>query len=140
MCKINKLDEREIYWIKQFNSFHNGYNMTLGGESGYKYNPNTIYDIYLQTKNISATARQVGCCENVVRNAVDLFGVDRKSTAKRPVEKIDPITLEIVESYESLYDAKNKTGFSIDTIRSAAEGNTTNCGGFFWRFKGDNAK
>lgn len=30
-CTYDKLDEREIYWIKYFNSFHNGYNLTLGG-------------------------------------------------------------------------------------------------------------
>ena len=27
------LDEREIYWIKQFDSYNRGYNMTLGGKS-----------------------------------------------------------------------------------------------------------
>lgn len=32
-CPYNKLSEREIFWIKKFNSYNNGYNMTLGGES-----------------------------------------------------------------------------------------------------------
>lgn len=32
-CNYDKLTEREIYWIEKFNSYHNGYNMTLGGES-----------------------------------------------------------------------------------------------------------
>lgn len=30
-CSIDELDDKEIYWIKQYNSFENGYNMTLGG-------------------------------------------------------------------------------------------------------------
>lgn len=29
-----KLAEREIYWISFYNSYHNGYNMTKGGEGG----------------------------------------------------------------------------------------------------------
>ena len=35
----NKLDEREIFWISFFDSYHNGYNLTEGGNStrGYKY-------------------------------------------------------------------------------------------------------
>lgn len=33
-CSKELLDEREIYWISYFNSFHNGYNETAGGLSG----------------------------------------------------------------------------------------------------------
>lgn len=29
---LEKLDEREIYWIKEFDSYNNGYNSTLGGQ------------------------------------------------------------------------------------------------------------
>lgn len=32
-CAINELDEREIFWIKQKDSFNNGYNLTSGGKS-----------------------------------------------------------------------------------------------------------
>ena len=32
-CEYSKLDEREIYWIDFFNSYKNGYNMTLGRDS-----------------------------------------------------------------------------------------------------------
>lgn len=30
-CPINQLDEREKYWIKYYDTFNNGYNLTLGG-------------------------------------------------------------------------------------------------------------
>ena len=30
-CPIDKLDEREIFWIAYFDSFNNGYNNTIGG-------------------------------------------------------------------------------------------------------------
>ena len=32
-CSSDLLDEREIYWIKYYNSYYNGYNCTLGGKS-----------------------------------------------------------------------------------------------------------
>lgn len=31
-CEIDKLDEREIFWIKEKDSYKNGYNQTLGGQ------------------------------------------------------------------------------------------------------------
>ena len=38
-CEDNKLNEQEQYWINYYNSYNNGYNMTLGGEgaSGNNY-------------------------------------------------------------------------------------------------------
>lgn len=31
-CRIDQLEEREIYWIKYYNSYSDGYNMTEGGD------------------------------------------------------------------------------------------------------------
>lgn len=35
-CDISKLDEREIYYIKFYDSYFKGYNMTKGGQEGTK--------------------------------------------------------------------------------------------------------
>ena len=32
-CPVEKLDEREIYWIAYYDSYNNGYNSTIGGKS-----------------------------------------------------------------------------------------------------------
>ena len=42
-CTIEELNEREIYWIAHFDSFNNGYNMTLGGEACNGTNDKTVY-------------------------------------------------------------------------------------------------
>lgn len=36
MCDSSKLNEREKYYIKYYNSYNEGYNSTLGGQNGYK--------------------------------------------------------------------------------------------------------
>lgn len=41
-CERNKLDEREIYWIEQFNSYKKGYNMTKGGQGNCHRKLNSI--------------------------------------------------------------------------------------------------
>lgn len=33
-CGVNKLNDKEIYYIKLFNTFGNGYNLSPGGENG----------------------------------------------------------------------------------------------------------
>lgn len=33
-CSLNQLNEREQYWIKYYDTYHNGYNETIGGEIG----------------------------------------------------------------------------------------------------------
>lgn len=35
-CPPELLNEREIFWIKEYNSYNEGYNMTLGGEGSLK--------------------------------------------------------------------------------------------------------
>lgn len=41
LCDSSELNEKEIYWINKLNSFQNGYNMTLGGQS---LSPNIFLD------------------------------------------------------------------------------------------------
>lgn len=38
LCNEEELDEREIYWISYYDSYHNGYNRTIGGRSVRKEN------------------------------------------------------------------------------------------------------
>lgn len=42
-CSENALNDREIYWITEYDSYHNGYNQTLGGGGvrGFKHDEET---------------------------------------------------------------------------------------------------
>lgn len=52
-CSTEELDDREQYWISFYDSYHNGYNMTLGGSAVRKKPPLTeeqkqqILDLYV---------------------------------------------------------------------------------------------
>ena len=54
-CTIEKLNEREEYWIKYYNSQENGYNITSGGNCTGKLSSNDVKDIIklLQEKTLS---------------------------------------------------------------------------------------
>lgn len=40
---LSYLSDREIYWIKYYDSYRNGYNLTLGGEGNLLYTEEEVY-------------------------------------------------------------------------------------------------
>lgn len=64
-CSIDKLNEREMFWIAKYDSFKHGYNATLGGSKGYKYfwtdnQYEEIRSMYLSGFTIQKIADQFG--------------------------------------------------------------------------------
>lgn len=59
-CEVSQLNEREIYWIAFFDSYHNGYNRTVGG--GYnsqRINSDLIAIIKEELKNTNLLHREI---------------------------------------------------------------------------------
>ena len=56
---LRKLDEKEIFYIQKFDTFHNGYNMTEGGSilKGYKHSQKTKDKIRNTNRGISNKER-----------------------------------------------------------------------------------
>ena len=54
--ETNNPEEREIFWIKQSNSYKNGYNATLGGDGKKYLDYDLIIKTYLEIKNQKKTA------------------------------------------------------------------------------------
>ena len=50
-CDCKLLNQKEKEYIKQFNSYYNGYNATLGGDGQCKYNYDEIVNYFLQNNN-----------------------------------------------------------------------------------------
>ena len=76
-CANEILSEREIYWIKYFNSYHNGYNATLGGDGKTLFDYDAIKNALLANKSVKEISELFNCCVDVVyqvakRNNIDL--------------------------------------------------------------------
>ncbi len=52
-------EEREKYWIKQYNSFHNGYNATLGGDGKQYLDYDKIIKTYQKLQSVRETAKKL---------------------------------------------------------------------------------
>lgn len=53
--ETNNPEEREIYWIREYDSYKNGYNATLGGDSRRRLD----YDLIVSTYNNLGNAKLV---------------------------------------------------------------------------------
>lgn len=53
-------EEREIYWIKEKDSYHNGYNATLGGDGKKYLNYQEVIDKYKELENCAEVSRVLG--------------------------------------------------------------------------------
>lgn len=73
----NILDEREKYWIQQYNSYHYGYNATYGGDGKVLYDETirqSMVNDYQNGMLIIEIATKYNCDTSIVHNAVRAAG------------------------------------------------------------------
>lgn len=127
--EISKLSEREQYWIEYFNSFHFGYNATLGGEGTQKYNYDEIVKGFLSGKLIKELAEEYGCCVDTISQALKLSSINSHSNAiaksKKQIVAKNLKTNEILQVFNSEREAAqwlidNKIAFGkLDNVVAA---------------------
>lgn len=87
-CSIEDSNNREIYWIEKLNTYHNGYNATLGGESKRYYNYREIAAKYLELKNQKETAEYFDCDILTVRKACKNYNIEILPSCKVSQQKL----------------------------------------------------
>lgn len=129
-CEISELDYYESYYIKELNTYgKTGYNATKGGDGSVLYNYEEIVKVYLTGLTIKDTAKQFGCCVDIVRKAVNLYGVNRNAQKtkvnNRPkaVIQLDINTNEELLKFNTITEAALwaiENGYSKATKENAA--------------------
>lgn len=108
-CNDEEMDCKEIYWIKKFNSFTDGYNLTIGGMGtwGYKHSEKEIKKM-----------RQIQKPKCVLQLSTDLT---------------------IIQEWESCSQAGKALNLYILAIKKCCErtGYQKTCGGYYWVYKDD---
>ena len=143
---LENLSDREIYWINTLDSYHNGYNATLGGDGKQLYDYDAIVKGFLSGKLIKELAKEFECCEDTISAALTLANIDstingRKSIYKGLVAK--NLEGEIIKDFSSRTEAVKwlqSEGFTkstnVDnisaTIGRAANGKRATAYGMKW--------
>lgn len=94
-------EEREKYWIMHYDSFHNGYNATLGGDGRpyFEYTDEEVLSKFYELKTIKAVAEFFGCdthtvCSRLKNNNIvvspcgDIYNAKRNWVTKQ-IEQYD---------------------------------------------------
>lgn len=105
---IDILSERECYWIKYYNSYHDGYNATIGGDGVQTYDYQAIVKEFISGKLIKELAIEFKCCKHTVAQALKLANINANSNGQERSYKelvAKKITGEFVEKFKSRKEA-----------------------------------
>lgn len=80
-CDNDLLNEREIYYIKEYDSYKNGYNSTVGGEGSrfYSFTKDeelSIINMYKEIKSINEIARRLNCSIRPIQEILYKYNVE----------------------------------------------------------------
>ena len=121
-CSIDKLDEREMFWIAKYDSFKSGYNATLGGSKGCKYywtdnQYEEIRSMYLSGFTSQKIAEQFGVSAYTITGILRSMNIKLKG---HPLEMNKMEREEFIEWYKngaSLKYLANKYNTDKETVK-----------------------
>ena len=77
-CNVSELNEKERFYIQKYNSYFNGYNLTLGGDSSrVKLAPEIVKGIISDLENTELTQVEIGKKWSVHENTVQSINTGR---------------------------------------------------------------
>ena len=142
----DKLNEREKYWIRYYNSFIHfenaaGYNATLGGDSTLTKDYEAIAMNYQITGSKQQTATNMGCCVETVRRALESLKIKTiNQDAGRSIQRID--INGNIQCYDSIrqaaFEIAEKENRNFQTVRKRINAVILNkpgqkAYGYFWK-------
>ena len=139
-CDLDSLSIRECYWISVFDSYHNGYNATLGGDGRQYADYDLIYNLYSGGSDYKTITSLTGYDKNTIKTALELHGILQEERRKRAfartsrrVARLDKTTGEILEILSSVNEAdkKYKTGKHVADV---CKGKRKSAGGYGWKY------
>lgn len=80
-CPNEDLDLQEKFYISKYNSFENGYNLTIGGQCGttsLNINIEEAIKKYNELKTVEKTAKYFGCCAETMSKILRANGINVK--------------------------------------------------------------
>lgn len=112
-CDVDDLDEMEKYYIKKYDTFNSGYNLTLGGQGSqiYDFDEQEVINKYNELHYINEVAKYYNCCEKTISNILYKNNIKikriNKETQKQnkfPIRNKSVKIVELDKDFPSLAD------------------------------------
>ena len=120
-CPVEKLNEREMFWVAHYDSYHNGYNMTFGGDGtrGYVATEETRRKISAGLRGKPKSPEHI----QKMRNGRKLYFETHPGTTETPV-----VCLNTKEHFATQKDAAAQYGMCSTNIGSCCRKVTHSAG------------
>lgn len=144
-CSNDIVNDREIYWIDKLNTYHNGYNATLGGDGKAYIDAQQILTLWQKgyiEKEI-ATSMQVD--GQTVKKYLCSFGISPSEIIERgrskcriAIAQIDKNTNEVIQVFNSTREAHRALNKPIAShITDVLKGRRKSAYGYVWKYLTD---
>lgn len=128
-CDSEKLNEREQYWISRFDSYNNGYNMTIGGDGIQTVYAEKIQELWDNGAAIIDISRETGYATSTILQYLENYktfsheeainrGAKLSAKAKEKIVYIYNQNGEQIEKFSCAEEASKKIGESVEKIRT----------------------
>ena len=111
-CKKEELNEREIFWITYYDTYNQGYNLTIGGKGQSYYNYEIILNLWNEGNNCKNIAQLIPCDVNTVSKALHYFGITEEEIRhrsnnfkNRPIVAVNIVDNRPLKIFSSSYQA-----------------------------------
>lgn len=131
----SELSERERYWISFYDTYHNGYNATEGGDGQSLYDKDAIWEYYLKVKNIAQTAKFFKCDRRIVRSVINAHGIYNKRGAQRSICQLSKEDGKIINSFDSLAEAAQFFNKTKSGLKEALTCPYKTYAGYYWCYQ-----
>ena len=117
-CRVEDLDEREIYYIDLYNSFNNGYNSTKGGRSGVKplkldiNQQHSCIDLYKAGFSFRNIAKEFSVDKATIKHIIKINNIPLRSTRTYKLCQEDRLKIIEESSYMSRKELMNRWNIS----------------------------
>lgn len=138
----SELNNREIYWIKELNTYgHNGYNATKGGDGKILYDHNEILELYQMGYSVSQVSEKVKCDRSQVTKVLRAHGIKSRGSS-RIIEQYD-----MADNYIQQFDSSKEAeawlidhGFTTslqahNRIIQCCKGERSSIYNYKWKYK-----
>lgn len=146
-CDQENLREREIYWIKYYNSFGSGYNLTSGGEGVPTINIKQVQKLWDDGLSIKEISTKMNCQQHTVIHILEAYDnytreesykrgrINARKKNSKPIVQYD-VDGNFIQKYCSAVDAEERTGITASNIRGVLAKQQLLAGGYQWIHEG----
>jgi hypothetical protein len=144
---IKTLSEKEMHWIAERDTYHNGYNATLGGDGSMIYNTQDFIDDFQNGMLVKKIAEKHGCDRETVARHLTAAGIDtRENSTARRSSAVAQYTKDgkFIRTHKSISAAARYVIEEDDldrpekgvanNIRESANGKRKNACGYSWKY------